>query len=58
MITNGISTKGTFYKNKTKSKISKYASGGDYGDLEPSLYKTHMTDSRSASKTSSSSIYK
>jgi len=35
MMTNGISTKGTFYYNKTRmSKMSKQSTNNDYGDLE------------------------
>lgn len=38
MITNGISTKGTFYYNKTRmSKMSKQSNAGDYGDLESTV---------------------
>ena len=49
MITNGISTKGTFYYNKTRVSKSKASAAGDYGDME-------STGSR-FSKTKSS-IYK
>ena len=47
-ITNGISTKGTFYYNKTRmSKMSKHTESNDYGDLESNTIsnKTGMNKS-------------
>ena len=58
MITNGISTKGTFYYNKTRmSKMSKQSTSGDYGDLEPAFQNSRSSKGK-FSKTNSSSIYK
>ena len=57
MITNGISTKGTFYYNKTRmSKMSKQSNIGDYGDLESTV--THSKAPFSKPEKSKSSISK
>ena len=49
-ITNGISTKGTFYYNKTRmSKMSKQTESNDYGDLESNTISS-KTSMQKASK--------
>jgi len=54
MITNGISTKGTFYYNKTRmSKGSKISATGDYGDLESTGSRFSKTKSSLYMKKSS-----
>jgi hypothetical protein len=64
MMTNGISTKGTFYYNKTRmSKMSKQSVGGDndndndYGDLESTDSKFIKTKSSVSKKNTPSSGY-
>jgi hypothetical protein len=59
MITNGISTKGTFYYNKTRmSKMSKQTTGGlgDYGDLESTVMSSKGEANKFAK--TKASIYK
>lgn len=62
MMTNGISTKGTFYYNKTRmSKMSKQSAAGDndndYGDLESTDSKFTKTKSSVSKKNTPSSGY-
>jgi hypothetical protein len=59
MMTNGTSTKGTFYYNKTRmSKMSKQSvADGDYGDLESTDSRLTKTKSSITKKNTSSSGY-
>lgn len=51
MITNGISTKGTFYYNKTRmSKMSKQTTDNDYGELEENTLSNKSEVKRSSTK--------
>ncbi len=58
MITNGISTKGTFYYNKARVSKSKASAAGDYGDMESTGSRFSKTKSSVYKKNSATSYGK